>query len=420
MNSLLLYSLNSFISILVLMIVCVFSVEADDRELSDLNDQLSLKYNDSSELEIPELTKDKINEIEQIWHIFEAIEILNHSEISLNEDEVALLERYLEPDEYGLANGNKLLERLDQSLNKRIELSKLREIEITQKYILSPSNNAGRHEFEIKSIGNSIEVYGVKFKNKDCEKIETSIYTCDSQVNESISSVSVKPLEILVQLKLPFWRQVLSKFLGANESLIGYELPVFEFSQKIGEIQLLANQFELSKESKQFSFPISYRNQHCKTGTRKFTYDIPEEYSIDGAPAFSGKVDGQINFRLVNKNKIEASVYIKNSGQCVKLLGTTVAYDGRGTIRGTVSVKATKSVEKTSEKLLYAVIVQWESSVIIDKDGLDYVGGKLIYNSGQEVLLSNTNLIEVNETAETVTIIPISFNQQILNIVYPQ
>lgn len=141
--------------------------------------------------------------------------------------------------------------------------------------------------------------------------------------------------------------------LENKNGVYSYDVNIFVFPKNLGkyEVDFVVSDFEtvISEQKKSFSF----RNKHCG-GSFVKTFSISSvEGEIDGSSidlkCSSSSRSSCLKPKNVTDTGFQVQCKIRNNGDCIKVFGSTVSRDGRGSCQGTVSWNE-KKIDKTKVK----------------------------------------------------------------------
>lgn len=400
-------------NVAVLIVLFVFSISVtnafDATNTALETDEINNFYGKSLVFPLEELTKQRTISQKNIWNISNVLNLMTLLDMSLSEAQHAALVTYtdaLTKNDNDSANAyNVLMDLMNKSLASYLALNSLHNLKVENQFLLQTqlSNQTIEYELDIPNLTS------VSLHNKPCHRISNAKYICDLPVlNTDI--VSVSPLSLLIKLELPFYKRVLSKILGGNETLFDFELPVYFIPSNLGELSILGQTQVLQKTNKTFDFNVSHRNSYCKSfQSRTFTYSIPAEFSVVGKPIFQGSIDGKIKSLSNIGNKIVFSALVKNSGQCLDVFSSRLSKDRRGEIKGRIVVNAEAELSTMQSVPLFNKQVTWQQEVVVDLSDASLSSGSFITNQSDPVDLFESPFLSVVQEDKHLNIKVIEF-----------
>ncbi len=405
MKNLTIKRLNKFhMAFLVFFAFWTRNVTASDN-IKQVKDDIDALYNASLSFPLTELTQLKTNKNKHIWSIASVLEICEHLNLALTEVEVNLLHEFsrevADTDVYEGEYYKRLFTVFTEKLDGYIDLQKLNGLGLNKEHILSDEISGEA----ITLIVASKLPRNLTLDGNICKSNSVQTYICNLQGISNLASVSVVPLSAEVKLKLSFFKTVLSKLLGGNETLLNIDYPFYVIPSQIGTVTLLGSEQVTEKSKKTFSFPVSYRNPHCRrTSSKIFTYNIPDNYSVIGRPVFEGKVDGFTTITKVGDNEISLKATLKNIGECLSILGSKVSSDVQGSISGTVIVHASTSEVTSKPITLLNTPIAWGEEVFLQLDGNAFSSGLILVNDTNAIDIFDSKFLEVTRSENSVLV----------------
>jgi hypothetical protein len=292
-------------------------------------------------------------------------------------------------------------------------LRRLQKIAINGRYILNSASKTQKYKFELKNVSDAAIIKSLLYEGESCDKETNLVFVCEIKKATFVTdSVQVRPLSIIVQMDYPFYRQVLSKVLGGNESLFTYEYPIFLVQESVGYLKVYGEELEIVEEKKTFDFPVNYRGVNCRKSTKNWSFNIPEGFQVIGQPVFKGDKNrnSKVDINLVDGNVIKVFALVTNEGQCLNVLGQKINSGARGYIFGNVSANAIK-VSRTSQNVeLFNEIVNWDQSIEFSIGDKKISSASIILNDSNELDSSETSLFSLQKVDDKVKIRIVDFD----------
>jgi hypothetical protein len=388
----------------MLLVFYIGDLAAIDNQTA-VTDEINQLYNDSLNSSLAEFSPIKVAKNNHLWSISNAIKIHEHLGIEFTESNVEMLHEFIaevtDSNTYQGKSYTRLFTTFAERLNSYIDLTALKELRLNKEYILSEQINGTPVQFIIESK----HPRKVTLDDSVCIKNDLGNYACDVQNVSLVASVSIIPLSVQVKLELPFLKVVLSKLLGGNETLLNLDYPIYVIPSQIGKVTMLGAEQVNEKSEKTFQFSVSYRNAHCKSSTNKsFGYNIPPNYSVIGQPIFSGKVDGTIKKILVTGNKITLNARIRNKGECLEILGSKLSSDARGSISGTVIVKASTDIMTNKPITLLDKPITWGEELTLQLGENAFSSGLIFVNESEGLDVFDSPFLQVTKSDDEVVV----------------
>ena len=146
---------------------------------TSVKDRLNEKYNEVSQLSIPELSKEKVGFLKSVWQLSEALELLSHIGLQLNETDEQLLNEFLDMDEDSTKSVLPILSLLEERLDEYISLQGLRNVVVSNRFVLVRNKLSSTLTFKLENIDETLLIRGAKFQGTDCSRLELDSFKCD-------------------------------------------------------------------------------------------------------------------------------------------------------------------------------------------------------------------------------------------------
>lgn len=200
-------------------------------------------------------------------------------------------------------------------------------------------------------------------------KNESSLeFVCQLSAASPASQVTLAKAKLVVEDRKGWWDRILGLF-GDNTVQRSYDLGLFLVPQRLGTFSAVAvteAEQEITQEK------VEERradNEHCQ-GTRRYawTLNATPGWAIVSQPAVDKLSDGDATNEGVQgwtASSFTITGKAKNSGECVKVLGQTVAYDGRGHVM--LRSRWTESRKETREASVPVAIgaIDWGAEQVV-------------------------------------------------------
>lgn len=407
------------LSILVFLITCFNYkvVFADEISVDDVMSKFTNIYSTTLNIDLNTLSKLKVERIEKIWLISELLKLTEHIGLSLTEKEKLILKNLIweiQDEKIDInAEYTELFNLLSEKTSSYIDMRNLQEISINRQYILSSASKTEKYIFELKNVSDTAIIKSLLYAGESCDKVKNLVFVCEIKKAKFVTdSVEVRPLGIIVQMDYPFYRKVLSKVLGGNESLFTYEYPTFIVQESFGHLKIYGEELEIKEERKTFDFRINYKGNPCRSIKRNWNFNIPEGFKVIGKPVFKGDKNRSSSLKnsLTNGNTISAVANVRNEGKCVSVFGQKISGGIGGVVDGHVSVDAIREFSSMKNVELFSEIVKWDQSIEFAIGDKKISSARITLNNSNELDSSETSLFSIQKVDDMVKIRIVDFN----------
>jgi hypothetical protein len=226
---------------------------------------------------------------------------------------------------------------------------------IVREYSPSYIQQGASDSFDVSIIGSWIGSGEpeLAFPNGKCDrkvKIDRNIkFSCGKEViGNSVDKAQSVTAKLSVYGEKSFWESIKGWISDVEKKRI-YEISITSVPHKMGNVEVLSVVEVDKTESKNRSESYSWPNGHCQGGrTACGTFNQTNaDWKIDvSSISNSCKQSSKsrcLGVRNVTQSSFQVCGAVHNNGECVRVLGKTVAKDGRGHVWGGVSWREIRS-----------------------------------------------------------------------------
>lgn len=226
-------------------------------------------------------------------------------------------------------------------------------------------------------------------------KTEISLkFSCPTQAWSATSGVGAATGELQVFQKPGFW----GGLFGGKPKARPYKVSVFVVPPEMGQYSLAVTRKVVTQETNVRSQDFRSDNGHCD-GDREvlFPFNVTPGWTIDPAsirPDCNRSDKSSCSgLRNVTATSFGYLGVVRNSGECVKVLGKVVAKDARGNVRGNVTWTETRPKETVVTEPAGQGGLQWGRAVQLPLPSavqaisltIDQLDGKRVIVTGNDL-----------------------------------